>query len=211
MGLRPPRVEKRARSERPTPVRLGPNSSKPNQSQSKPDQENGLGFSWICSSDSGLFNGLRAVQSVQPRARRACPSGARPSGERRREFFGTTVAARPSTRYWGSGAAEAIPFPGADLAFSSRCGAISRRASFPSGPAAPQCRRPKRRGSRDRPLASPHRSSPRARCAAPQPVGRKRRCAERFPRNRTFGLLLEGREGTNKEHTPLLSRCSWSF
>ena len=43
--------------------RLGPNSSKPNQSQSKPDQEKGLGFSWIPSSNSRLFNGLRAIQS----------------------------------------------------------------------------------------------------------------------------------------------------
>ncbi len=41
---------------------LRPNSSKPNQSQTKPDQENGLGFSWIPSSNSGLFNGLRAIQ-----------------------------------------------------------------------------------------------------------------------------------------------------
>ena len=39
----------------------GPNPSKPNQSWIKPNQENGLGFSWIPSSDSGLFNGLRAI------------------------------------------------------------------------------------------------------------------------------------------------------
>src|SRR5271166_4571759 len=37
---------------------LRPNSSKPNQSQTKPDQEKGLGFSWIPSSDSGLFNSM---------------------------------------------------------------------------------------------------------------------------------------------------------
>ena len=42
--------------------RRQPNSSKPNQTQTKPDQENGLGFSWIPSSDSGLFKRLRAVQ-----------------------------------------------------------------------------------------------------------------------------------------------------
>jgi len=41
---------------------LRPNFSKPNQIQTKPDQENGLGFSWIPSSYSGLFNELRAVQ-----------------------------------------------------------------------------------------------------------------------------------------------------
>src|SRR5271166_1719791 len=40
-----------------------PNSSKPNPIQTKPDQENGLGLSWIPSSDSGLFNGLRALQN----------------------------------------------------------------------------------------------------------------------------------------------------
>src|SRR5271166_6976599 len=51
--------------------RLRLNSSKHNQIQTKPDQENGLGFSWIPSSDSGLFNRLRAVQikkcNSQPR------------------------------------------------------------------------------------------------------------------------------------------------
>ncbi len=36
--------------------------AEPNR-QTKPDQENGLGLSWISSSDSGLFNGLRAIQS----------------------------------------------------------------------------------------------------------------------------------------------------
>ncbi len=39
-----------------------PNPSKPNQSRTKPSQGNRLGFSWICSSDSGLFNGLRGFQ-----------------------------------------------------------------------------------------------------------------------------------------------------
>ncbi len=42
--------------------RLRPNSSKPNPSQTKPVQEYWLGFSWIPSSDSGLFNELRAAQ-----------------------------------------------------------------------------------------------------------------------------------------------------
>src|SRR5271165_4541768 len=51
-----------ASGRRPLADRLRPNSSKPNQIQTKPDQENGLGFSWIPSSDSRLFNGLRAVQ-----------------------------------------------------------------------------------------------------------------------------------------------------
>src|SRR5271166_5833183 len=41
---------------------LRPKFSKPNPIQTKPDQENGLGFSWIPSSDSGLFNELRAIQ-----------------------------------------------------------------------------------------------------------------------------------------------------
>ncbi len=44
---------------------LRPKFSKPNPIQTKPDQENGLGFSWIPSSDSGLFNGLQAVQTIQ--------------------------------------------------------------------------------------------------------------------------------------------------
>src|SRR5271166_3888323 len=42
---------------------LRPNFSKPNQTRTKPNQENGLGLCRIPSSDSGLFNGLRAVQS----------------------------------------------------------------------------------------------------------------------------------------------------
>ena len=41
---------------------LKPNSSKPNQSPTKPNQGNGLGFSWISWSDSGLFSGLRGIQ-----------------------------------------------------------------------------------------------------------------------------------------------------
>ena len=54
-----------ARLARPADAVCGapPNSSKPNPNQTKPDQENGLGFSWIPSSNSGLFNGLRAAQS----------------------------------------------------------------------------------------------------------------------------------------------------
>ncbi len=44
---------------------LRPKFSKPNPSQTKPDQENALGLSWISSSDSGLFNGLRAIQTIQ--------------------------------------------------------------------------------------------------------------------------------------------------
>jgi hypothetical protein len=48
--------------ERDRGPRLGPNPSKPNQSRTKPNQENGLGFSWIPSSDSELFNGLQAIQ-----------------------------------------------------------------------------------------------------------------------------------------------------
>ena len=42
---------------------------------------------------------------------------------------------------WGSGASEAIPFPGADSIFSNRWGAI-----LWSGPLAPGSRRPKRLG-----------------------------------------------------------------
>ena len=39
-------------------------------------------------------------------------------------------AARPCTRCCGFEASETIPFPGADLIFSSRCGAISGRPRF---------------------------------------------------------------------------------
>src|SRR5271155_1341471 len=42
-------------------------------------------------------------------------------------------AARPRTRYSGFEASEAIPFPGADSIFSSRCGAISGQARDRSG------------------------------------------------------------------------------
>src|SRR5271166_6204336 len=56
-GRRAPRATGRRR------LRSAPNSSKPNPNQTKPDQDNGLGLSWIPSSDSGLFNGLRAAQS----------------------------------------------------------------------------------------------------------------------------------------------------
>ena len=48
-------------------ISLRPNSSKPNPSQTKPDQENGLGFSWIPSSDLWLFKELRAFQSNRGR------------------------------------------------------------------------------------------------------------------------------------------------
>src|SRR5271169_6128061 len=41
---------------------IPPSQTKSKPSQTKPDQENGLGFSWIPSSDSRLFNGLRAIQ-----------------------------------------------------------------------------------------------------------------------------------------------------
>src|SRR5208337_752989 len=54
----------RSRAGRTRPQgRLGPNHPKPNPSQTKKNQGNGLGFSWISSSDFGLFNGLRATQS----------------------------------------------------------------------------------------------------------------------------------------------------
>ena len=41
-----------------------------------------------------------------------------------------TSAARPCTRCCGFQASEVLPFPGADLIFSSRCGAISGRPRF---------------------------------------------------------------------------------
>ena len=60
-----PRLRQRAGRDRPTSSAecLRSNSSKPNQNQTKPDQENGLGFSWIPSSDSGLFNGYGSTKS----------------------------------------------------------------------------------------------------------------------------------------------------
>src|SRR5271166_4294439 len=60
----------------------GPNSSKPNQFQTKPDQENGLGFSWIPSSNSGLFNGLRPVQREKEKKKRKSPRGDSAARER---------------------------------------------------------------------------------------------------------------------------------
>src|SRR5208337_4395049 len=39
----------------------GPSQSKPYQAKPRKTKEMGLGFSWIPSSDSGLFNGLRAI------------------------------------------------------------------------------------------------------------------------------------------------------
>jgi hypothetical protein len=62
--------------------RLRPNSSKPNQTQTKPDQENGLGFSWILSSDSWLFNGLRAIQIKKMQLPRSSPGARRPASIR---------------------------------------------------------------------------------------------------------------------------------
>jgi hypothetical protein len=56
-------------------------------------------------------------------------------------------AARPCTTSCGFAAFEAIPFPGADSIFPSRCGAISGRLRQPL---APRSRRPKRLGSKDR-------------------------------------------------------------
>src|SRR5271157_3687701 len=61
-----PRTERRtagATDRRRLRNAFRPNSSKPNPIQTKPDQENELGLSWIPSSDSGLFKGLRADQS----------------------------------------------------------------------------------------------------------------------------------------------------
>ncbi len=63
MERRAPSATGRRHLPTPSAERLRPNPSKPNQIQTKPDQENGLGLSWIPSSDSGLFNGLRAVQN----------------------------------------------------------------------------------------------------------------------------------------------------
>src|SRR5208337_318138 len=76
--------------------RLGPNSSKPHQSQSKPNQETKLVFSWIPSSDSGLFRGLRAIQVKKRRTRFAV----RPS-----------CAARPAARH-GSRGERSLLSPG---------------------------------------------------------------------------------------------------
>jgi hypothetical protein len=55
------------------------------------------------------------------------------------------------TRCCGSEASEAIPFPGADSIFSSRCGAISGRLRFCRRALSRRdSRRPKRLGSKDR-------------------------------------------------------------
>src|SRR5208337_864030 len=52
---------------------------------------------------------------------------------RRRTSLGPMLSAsRPGARYWGSEASGAIPFPGADSMFSSRCGAISGPMQLPS-------------------------------------------------------------------------------
>src|SRR5271165_1636150 len=59
-----------------------PNPPKPNPSQTKPDQEKGLGFSWIPSSDSSLFNGLRVSQVTGAKVRaRKQPFGFWRAGE----------------------------------------------------------------------------------------------------------------------------------
>src|SRR5271166_4824030 len=59
-----------------------PNTPKPNPSQTKRDQENGLGFSWIPSSDSSFFNGLRANQVTGAKVRsRRQPFGFWRAGE----------------------------------------------------------------------------------------------------------------------------------
>ena len=76
---RRPRSEAGRRDREP---RLGPNHPKPNQSQTKQNQENGLGFTWIPSSDSGLFNGLRATKAnknSRPRRRRSSSAQEGPS------------------------------------------------------------------------------------------------------------------------------------
>ncbi len=72
----------------------------------------------------------------------------RPSGETRRECSREGSCA-PGTRSCGSMAAEAIPIPGADPIFSSRCGAISGRAGFSVRPfraAAPATETPRPKG-----------------------------------------------------------------
>ena len=58
-------------------------------------------------------------------------------------------AARPRTRCCGSEASEPVPFPGADLTFSSLCGAIFPATPF-CQPLAPRSPRPKRLGSKFR-------------------------------------------------------------
>src|SRR5208337_1998760 len=59
-----------------------PNTPKPNPSQTKRDQENGLGFSWIPSFDSSFFNGLRANQVTGAKVRaRKQPFGFWRAGE----------------------------------------------------------------------------------------------------------------------------------
>ena len=46
------------------------NSSKPNQGKPRKTKKIGLGFSWIHSADSGLFNGLRAIRPKKFRRER---------------------------------------------------------------------------------------------------------------------------------------------
>src|SRR5271157_3193489 len=86
-----PRTERRtagATDRRRLRNAFRPNSSKPNPIQTKPDQENGLGLSWIPSSDLRLFNRLRAVQ-IKKRT---------PKMESRRHPAASAHASRPIAR-----------------------------------------------------------------------------------------------------------------
>ena len=65
---------------------------------------------------------------------------------------------------------RALPFPGTNQTFSSRCGAncgFPDEPALPTGPPAPLCRRPKRRSSRDRrPARQARRASTRLQARA---------------------------------------------
>ena len=109
-------------------------------------------------------------------------------------------ARRAHTRYWGSKAARAIPFPGADPTFSSRCGTISRRARLPVRPSsvaapateAPRLERPTIGCSGGRPSRAPV----GRRDARPSTRLRQTRRAPRPDRSDARGGRRNGFDGT---------------
>ncbi len=148
---------------------------------------------------------LGRLAAAPTHARRACRSVPRPSGERRRELFATTVAALP-VRDLGLQGSRAIPFPGANPTFSRRCDAKCGSAGFRASPlcllvlplryagdpnaAVPQT---------DDRLARPSRR------AAPRPNACRSGRQRGLRRNWTHGLLDQG--GDYRTETELLKPC----
>ena len=150
------------------------------------------------------FRATGRLAAAPTHARRcaACRSAPRPSAERRRELFATTVAALP-VRDLGAPRQPGHTVSGREsnlfkpLRRRLRDCGFPGEPALPSDPPAPLCRRPKRRSSRDRRPARPA----FARRAAPRPIGCRLWAAGRASTERDTRPSRSGRRRVNKGRT----------